>query len=170
MPLPTLTPWRQAGSAGDTTSHAPVFMAPSDGKPTSTQSLGTSHHSGQLNPQIHRTPTELSSTGVSRDSGGSSSEPLPDESRASGNADGVSPPTSVYGKHTAHHDHQGEVPMSYVSPAESIFETIGRIDEMAEVTQLNISLSSTHHTSVLGARALEPKTIGEGWPRTFQLV
>ena len=170
MPLPTLTPWRLAGSAGDTRSHAPVFPALSDGKPTSTQSLGTSHQSGPLDSQTHKTSTEPSSLGVSRDSGGSPSEPLPDEPRASGNVDGVSPPSSVYGKHIAHHDHQGKVPMSYVSPAESIFETIGRIDEMAEVTRLNISPSSTHRTSVLGARASEPKTIGEGCPRTFQLV
>ena len=208
MPLPTLAPWGQAGSVDDATTRAPVFLTPLGGEPTPTQSLGTSHHSDQLNSRTHETPTETSSIGVSLDSSGPSSEPLPDESQAAlqdednsedapldvgreilspeekaeqeekatvhalpnpGSADGGALLSTVGGMHTVHTNGQGKVPALYGSKG-VVFETVGRIDEIAEVAQLVISPPSTHHTSVLGACAKESKAGSERCYRTLQLV
>ena len=146
--MPTLTPWRQAGSVGDPKSHAPIILKPAGGTPTPTQSPGTSRNSDKSNSETHEISTGPSSIGVSHDSSSSSRKPLPDQSHSlsnSGKAGGDCLLSAVHGMNT--------VLTSYVCSEEIVFKTVRRIDEMVEVAYLVISSFSTHHTSASGARA-----------------
>ena len=146
--MPTLTPWRQAGSVGDPTGDVPIILEPAGGKPTPAQSPGTSRNSDRSNSQTHKISTGPSSIGVSHDSGGSSRKPLPDLPHSLSNsrkAGGGCLFSAVHGMHT--------VLTLYVCSEEIVFKTVRRIDEMAEVAYLVISSFSTHHTSASGARA-----------------
>ena len=153
MPLPTLAPWQRADSADDMTSRVSTPPTSSDRKPAPSQSSRTSRRSGRSNSQTHEITTgQTSSTSVFRDSHDSPRKPLSDEPH--------SLPISVHGMHTACTDKQGAIPTLYICLEESVFETVRRIDDIAEVAQLVISLYSTHHTSVLGARTSESRRRG----------
>ena len=164
MPLPTLAPWPRAGSVDDVTSHVPIIPTPSGRKPTPIKlPAQTSHHSGQSSPQTHGISTVPSSLGFFRDSHDSSRRPLSDQPHYLSNTEntGDGPLFSpVHGMCAAHNNNRDTVLASYVYSEELGFETVRRIDEMAEVAQPVISPSGTHHTSVLGARTSESKSGG----------
>ena len=173
MPLPTLSPWRRAGSTDDATSYTPIPPTPPDGNPTPTQPTGTLRQSGQPNTQTHEISTGSGLISVSHDSGDSPREPSRDESHAlsaSDIADISSPLPSVHGMYTVHAGNQALVPTPHVLLEESVFKTVGRIDEAAEVAQFVISSPSTHHTSILGAHASRYKTRGLGFCSIHPIV
>ena len=153
MSLPTLAPWRRAGSVDDATNHFPH----SNGKPTPTQSQGSSHHSDKSSSQAS----------------GLSPEPLPDEYHAlsnSGNVNSGYMLSSAHDMHIVRADNQGAVRTSRAFSEEPVFETVRRIDKIAEVAQLGNSPSSANHASVSGTRAWESMVGVEKHRRTSEVM
>jgi len=138
---PTLAPWRQEGSVNGATNYTPIYPTLLNGKPTSPQPSGISRQSGRLKFQTNGNSTEPSSTHAHSYSGNFNSGCLL---------------SIVYHMHLVHADNHSTVPTPYVRLEDSSSEAAKRrTNEIAKVTQLVISPSSSDHTPVLGAHASE---------------